>query len=78
MTVIIVRPWFVSILNKTWPNFNHLVLSPNLAYPLENRNGTTTLLSYYSINQDASYFTTSPSNFVIFKGKDVFSLPLPL
>ena len=78
MTVIIVRPCFVYILNKTWPNFSHLVLSPNLAYPLENRKWDNHSLSYYFINQNASYFTTSPSNFVIFKGKYVFSLPVPL
>ena len=38
MHVIIVRPCFVYILNETWPNFNHLVPSPNLAYPLEEGN----------------------------------------
>ena len=62
----------LKILHKTWPNFNHLVLSPNLAYPLKTwKIGQPLFYLLYVINQNVSYFTTSPRNFVIFKGKKI-------
>ena len=55
MHVIIVRPCFVYILNKTWPNFNHLVLNPLTWHIPWNMENWTTI--FLSVNNDNDLLT---------------------